>query len=333
LGLLAHKWTWRLNRIKQGKSISNPNIVFSAAAHVCWDKFAKYFDVEPRIVPMEKSKYVIDAQSLKGLVDENTICVGAIMGTTYTGACESVKAIDSYLSEVKEKEGWDIPIHVDAASGGFILPFTAPQLEWDFRLSHVRSINVSGHKFGLVYPGLGWLIFKNQSDLPEELIFKVNYLGDTMPTYTLNFSRGSDTILAQYYNLLRLGHSGYEKIMNNCMENSKYLSDSLVKSQKFELLSTSELPIIVFKFANKVKFTPFELSQKLRERDWMLPAYKLPVTDSDITVMRVVVRETFSRDMAENLFTDILNAYTQLEKGEKVSLEIQKQPRQGFHII
>jgi glutamate decarboxylase len=332
LGLLAHKWTWKQNRTKQGKSTDNPNIIFGADAHICWDKFAKYFEIEPRIIPMEKDRLCIDAKSVRDRIDENTISVGAIMGTTFSGACDPVKEINNLLVQVKEKEGWDIPIHVDAASAGFILPFVNPELEWDFRLPQVKSINVSGHKYGLVYPGVGWLIFKNHTDLPEDLIFYVNYLGDDMPTYTLNFSRGSEMVVAQYYNLLRLGHSGYTNVMNNCMKNAGYLAHKLNNSDIFELVNKIELPIITFRFKNTPYFTPFQLSQKLRERGWMLPAYNLPANANDIIVMRVVVRETFSRDMTETFYNDLISAYQILDNMEKEHLEPKISPRRGHHV-
>jgi glutamate decarboxylase len=321
LGLLAHKWTWKKNRIAQGKPYDRPNIVFSAAAHVCWNKFAKYFDVEPRIIPLEKNRFTIDPELIAARIDENTICVGAVIGTTYTGACEPVHEIDNLLTAVKKQKGWDIPIHVDAASGGFILPFTNPGLKWDFRVPHVRSINVSGHKFGLVYPGLGWLIFRDAGDLPDELVFHVNYLGETMPTYTLNFSGGSSMMLAQYYNLLRLGREGYTSVMKNCMQNARYLGHRLVASGKFELLNEIALPIISFKFKSEPDFSPFQLSQKLRERGWMLPAYTLPENAGKITALRVVVRENFSEDMAEMLANDIENAYNILDGKKEAQIE------------
>ncbi len=317
LGLLAHKWAWKAKRKALGLPDDKPNVVFSAAAHVCWDKFAKYFDVEARKAPIARDRFVLDPRQAVEMVDDNTICVGAILGTTYTGACEPVEELNDLLVTLKEEKGWDIPIHVDAASGGFILPFLQPKLRWDFRLPQVRSINVSGHKYGLVYPGVGWLLFKETSDLPEDLIFYVNYLGDSMPTYTLNFSRGAEMVLAQYYNLLRLGHEGYRRVMENCMTNADYLSRSLQRSGHFAILSSGELPIVVFTFSSPQTFTPFHLSQKLRERGWMLPAYKLPLHESDpaqeLTVMRVVVRETFSHDLAEALIEDICTAFKVLE--------------------
>jgi glutamate decarboxylase len=321
LGLLAHKWTWKKRRLEQGKPYDRPNIIFSAGAHICWSKFARYFDVEPRIIPMETNRFTIDPGQVAAYIDENTICVGAVIGTTYTGACEPVAEINNLLLAVKRDKGWDIPIHVDAASGGFILPFTKPDLKWDFRVPQVRSINVSGHKFGLVYPGLGWLIFKDVKNLPAELVFHVNYLGETMPTYTLNFSSGSSMMLAQYYNLLRLGREGYTSIMNNCMQNTRYLAQRLATTGNFELLSEITLPIVAFKFKRHPGFSPFQLSQKLRERGWMLPAYRLPENAESITALRVVVKESFSEDMAEILAKDIENAYDVLDGKNMVQLE------------
>jgi glutamate decarboxylase len=329
---LAHKWNWKHRRIEEGKSTHNPNVIFGADAHVSWDKFARYFDVEPRIIPMDKDRYCIDANAVENHIDENTICVGAIMGTTFTGDCEPVREINDLLLAVREKKGWDIPIHVDAASAGFILPFVNPKLEWDFRLTQVRSINVSGHKFGLVYPSVGWLIFRNQSDLPEDLIFYVNYLGETMPTYTLNFSRGADMVLAQYYNLLRLGRSGYTSVMNNCLQNARHLAYKINSTDYFELISDLELPVLTFKFKQNPNFTPFELSEKIRERGWMLPAYNLPENTQDITAMRVIAKETFSRDMSEALYADLINAYELLDHKQRAHLEPKMSPRRGHHV-
>lgn len=236
LGILAHKWTWRENRKAMGKNYSKPNIVMGADVHVVWEKFAKYFDVELRMVPMEENKYTLTADKVKEYIDENTIVVGVVLGTTFTGQIDQIQEINDLLVDVKKEKGFDIPIHVDGASGAFVIPFLDPDFEWDFRLSHVRSINVSGHKYGLVYPGIGWLIFKDKKFLSDDLIFEVNYLGGIIPTFNLNFSKGSSMIIAQYYNLLHLGMEGYSNIMNNLMETATYLANTLEKTGYFKLL-------------------------------------------------------------------------------------------------
>ncbi len=212
LGLLAHKWVWKKRRQTEGKPYDQPNIVMGADVHTAWEKFALYFDVELKLIQLEKYRHIVAVEDIEREIDENTICVGAVLGTTFTGQMDPIKEINDLLVNIKETKGWDIPIHVDAASGGFITPFLNPEIEWDFRLEQVRSINVSGHKYGLVYPGVGWLIFCDKHDLPEELIFEVNYLGGLMPNYSLNFSKASNTIIAQYYNLIRLGKKGYQDI-------------------------------------------------------------------------------------------------------------------------
>lgn len=282
LGVLAHKWAWREKRKSEGKDCSNPNIVMGADVHVVWEKFAKYFDVELRMVPMEKGEYTLTADKVKENIDENTIAVGVVLGTTFTGQIDQIKEINELLVNVKEEKGWDIPIHVDGASGAFIIPFLDPDFEWDFRLSHVRSINVSGHKYGLVYPGVGWLIFKDKNYLSEDLIFEVNYLGGIIPTFNLNFSKGSSMIIAQYYNLLRLGKQGYSSIMNNLMETATYLANTLKKTGYFKLLDEElVLPILAIKLDNLEDLdgaddlTVFDISRKLRERGWLVPAYTL----------------------------------------------------------
>lgn len=333
LGLLAHKWTWRKRRQAEGKPYDKPNIVFGTDAHVCWDKFARYFDVEARIIPMEPERFTISAETVVERIDENTICVGAILGTTFTGEADPIKEINSLLMEIKETKGWDIPIHVDAASAGFIMPFVNPELEWDFRLPQVKSINVSGHKYGLVYPGLGWLVFRDHSCLPEELIFYVNYLGDEMPTYTLNFSRGSVMVLVQYYNLLRLGRQGYTRLAMNLLKNARYLAKCLADSGKFEVLHAANLiPLVTIKLKEPVNYTIFDLSHKLRERGWILPAYTLPPNAENIAIMRIVVKENFSRDMADMLFDDIMNACEILEGTKTKGIQPQRSVREGHHI-
>ena len=313
LGLLAHKWKWK----KRAKKGAEPNIIFGAEVHVCWEKFARYFDVEMRVIPLEKGRYVITTEEVEKRIDENTIAVGAILGTTYSGQADPIQEINDLLIKVKKEKGWDIPLHVDAASGGFVTPFTHPDFVWDFRLEQVKSINVSGHKYGLVYPGVGWIIYRDESDFPEDLIFKVNYLGGWMPTYTLNFSCNSAFVLAQYYNFLRLGREGYTHIMKNCMANAQYLAEKLKESGKFEMINDAQmLPIVAVKLKDSVKkFTVYDLSAKLRERGWVIAAYTMPANAEEVSLLRMVVREHFSRDMADILFQDIEKACNFLENG------------------
>jgi glutamate decarboxylase len=314
LGLLAHKWTWRKRREKEGKPTDKPNIVMGADVHTVWEKFARYFDVELKLIPLKKDFYTITAEDVAEKVDENTIAVGAVIGTTFTGQMDPIKEINGLLLDIKKTKGWDIPIHVDGASGGFVAPFIFPDLEWDFRLEQVRSINVSGHKYGLVYPGVGWIIFKDKLDLPEDLIFDINYLGGLMPNYSLNFSKGSSTIIAQYYNFIRLGKKGYTDIMRNMFENTLFLASELEKTGKFELINKNIIVPLVAVTLKDVNFTVYQLSEKLRAKGWIVPAYTLPKDAEDVAVLRMVVKENFGRDMVEMLVEDINEACQKLEK-------------------
>ncbi len=304
LGLLAHKWSWRK---KRGDDSAKPNVVFGADVHTCWEKFTKYFDVEQRVIPLTPERHVIGPEEVEPLLDENTIAVGAILGTTFTGQIDEIEAIDELLRRVKQEKGWDIPIHVDAASGGFIAPFAYPDLKWDFRLEHVRSINVSNHKFGLVYPGMGSVVFRDMDTVPEELVFKITYLGGEMPNYSLNFSRASNAVLLQYYNFLRLGREGYVRIASNLMENAGRLEKALTDTGRFELLNDARyLPVVVVKPTDRDGGVDvFELSERLRERGWIVPAYPLPPNAESVSVLRMVVKENFSRDMADMLGKDV----------------------------
>lgn len=319
LGLLGHKWAWKQKRKAAGKPHDKPNVIFGAHAHICWEKFAKYFDVEMRVIPVTEDRYTLRTEEVEKQIDENTIAVGVILGSTYTGDLDPIREINSLLMTIKREKGWDIPIHVDAASGGFILPFTEPSFIWDFRLEQVQSINVSGHKFGLVYPGVGWILWKEKKDFPEELIYKVDYLGGWMPTYTLNFSRGSGGIIAQYYNFLRLGRDGYRNIMNNSICNARYLSGLLKKSGRFTIINRGEqMPIVIIRLASHIKdYTVFDISDRVREKGWILSAYTLPAGAEDVAVMRVVVRENFSHDMADMLNGHIEEACSELESAAK----------------
>lgn len=322
LGLLAHKWTWK----NSGRGNGKPNIVFGTDAHVCWDKFARYFDVEPRKVPIDKKTLSINVKDVEKKIDENTICVGCIMGTTFTGAIDPIEDINDLLVKIKKDKGWDIPIHVDAASGGFILPFTEPYFKWDFRLDRVKSINVSGHKYGLTYAGLGWLIFRDAKDLPKDLIFSVNYLGEFEDTFTLNFSRGTAMVVAQYYNILRFGKDGYTRIMENVLNVARGLAQQLEdlrandpkKSNRFVILNRGErLPIIAFKQMKHENYKLVDLSHKIREKGWIVPAYNLPANADETEIMRIVVRENFTAEMAELLVNDIEDACNFFDNGGK----------------
>jgi glutamate decarboxylase len=316
LGLLAHKWTWRKKRKAEGKDIERPNIIFGADVHTCWEKFARYFDVEMKVIPMETNKFTISAEDVAPLIDENTIAIGAVVGTTFTGQIDDVEGINTMLLELKNKTGQDIPIHVDAASGGFVMPFVAPEVRWDFRLEHVRSINVSNHKFGLVYGGLGSVIFKDQSDLPKELPFQINYLGGSMDNYSLNFSKNSGNLIAQYYNFIRYGREGYGLIMDAVMNNARMIENYLVKSGYFSLLTdTKYLPVVVVQLNNSKQYTVYDISDELRKYGWIIPAYSLPANAESVEVLRMVVKENFSHDLAEKLIKDLKTVIQHFEAG------------------
>lgn len=313
LGLLAHKRAWRHRREAAGLSTDRPNIVFGAETHVVWDKFANYFDVEMRKIPMRPDRFTITAQDVAKHVDEHTIAVGAVLGTTHIGEADPIEEIDGLLVRLKHERGWDVPLHVDGASGAFIAPFSEPDLRWDFRLEQVASINVSGHKYGLVYPGVGWLIFRDASRLPEDLVFSVNYLGGAQPTYTFNFSRGSAMIQAQMYNFLRLGRSGYTAIVETMLANARHLNDALAASGRFEILNPGLAePVVTFRLSGDPGFDVYHLSARLRERGWIVPAYSLPPNAEDVHLLRVVVRIDLSRIMIEQLLRDLHQAYDEL---------------------
>jgi glutamate decarboxylase len=315
LALLAHKWNWRNKRKVESKDASSPNIVFGADVHCCWEKFALYFDVEMRVIPMQKSKYTINADDVAQHIDENTIAVGAVLGTTFTGQVDDFKGINDYLLKVKAEKGLDIPIHVDGASGGFVAAFAFPELEWDFRLEQVKSINISNHKFGLVYPGMGTVLFRDRSVIPDNLVFNVNYLGGEMPNYSLNFSKASSMVLAQYYNFLRLGREGYTRIMKNVLKVADYVEKAIAATGKFEILTDSRfLPVAGLSLKDTSKYTVFQISERLRAKGWIVPAYTLPPDAEDIAVLRVIVREHFTLDMAENFMADLKNILEKLEE-------------------
>jgi glutamate decarboxylase len=317
LGALSLKWKWKERREKAGKSVEKPNLVFGGDVHVVWEKFCRYFDVEPRIVRLREDKYVIGPEDVEPHVDENTIGVAAVLGTTFTGHADDIVGINDLLVGLRNEKEIDVPLHVDAASGGFVWPFLYPHSEWDFRLEQVRSINVSGHKFGLVYPGIGWLVFRQKSDLAEDLVFYENYLGKTDATFTLNFSTGASMVLAQYYNFVRLGREGYEYVLRAMESNAKALAAKLEAMGHWELIDSDkeQLPLVAFKLAGEREYDEFDVSWQLSaERGWMLPAYTMPPDAQEVKVMRALVKETLSRAQVDRLAGDVEQACAMLEQ-------------------
>lgn len=329
LASLAHKFSWRTKRKAAGLDSSRPNIIMGADVQICWDKFARYFDVEPRVIPLQKGKYIITAKDVEPLIDENTICVAAILGTTFTGEYDEIEEINNLLLQIKKKKGLDIPLHVDAASGGFISMFIKDGINWDFRLKQVKSINLSGHKYGLVYPGLGWLIFRDESVVPKDLVFDVNYLGGNMPTYTLNFSNGCAMIVAQYYNFLRLGKTGYQKIIQNMMTISNFIIEGLLSTDKFLLLGTRRMePVVSVALTDNSEYSVFDISKALRARGWIVPAYTMPEDAQNIEALRIVIKENMSFMLAQDFLNEVRAVLAELD-GKKDKLS---KPRQGKNI-
>ncbi|KAJ5769802.1 uncharacterized protein N7511_001853 [Penicillium nucicola] len=310
---LAMKKRWQNKRKAEGKDISNPNLVMSSAVQVCWEKACRYFDVEENFIYCTETRFVMDPKEAVDRVDENTIGICAILGTTYTGEYEDVKAINDLLVE----RNIDCPIHVDAASGGFVAPFIYPELEWDFRLPKVISINVSGHKYGLVYPGVGWAIWRSPAYLPQELVFNINYLGADQSSFTLNFSKGASHVIGQYYQLIRLGKHGYRSIMTNLTRVSDYMASELEKMGMVIMSQTRGrgLPLVAFhlpKNPDRV-YDEFAIAHQLRERGWIVPAYTMAPHCEQMRMMRVVVREDFSMDRCDSLLIDFKLAIQTLD--------------------
>jgi glutamate decarboxylase len=318
LGALSLKWKWKERREAENGSTNRPNLVFGGDVHVVWEKFCRYFDVEPRIVPLEENKYTIGPDDVEPHLDENTIGVVGVLGTTFTGHMDDIVGINQLLLDVKENRGLDIPMHVDGASGAFVWPFLYPDSQWDFRFEQVRSINVSGHKYGLVYPGIGWLVFRETSDLAQDLVFYENYLGKTDATFTLNFSTGAAMVLAQYYNFVRLGRDGYSYVMKQMQQNAQALAANLRDSGRFEVIGDDleQLPLVAFRLqGERASYDESDVAWQLSaERGWMVPAYTLPPNAEKVKIMRALVKETMSREQVERLTRDIADACATLDK-------------------
>lgn len=317
---LALLWNWRKQQQQQHSgAYHRPNLVLGTNVQLCWEKFCRYWDIEPRYVPVTgHNSYHVTAEDAVSRCDENTIGVVAIMGSTYDGSYEPVQALSNALDKLHIETGWDIPIHVDAASGGFIAPFLQPDLVWDFRVPRVISINASGHKYGLVYPGLGWIIWRCAEQLPKELIFQSNYLGRNLHNFTLNFSRPSSPIIAQYYNFVRLGRAGYTRILKECQDIAMYLAHKIAGLGPFELLTDgSQMPVFALKMKDSVEansnYTLFDLSERLRDRGWFIPAYSMPPNCEHVVVQRIVIRRGFTWDLANELLEDFTRYLASLE--------------------
>jgi glutamate decarboxylase len=323
---LAMKWRWRQRQQHKNKPHDRPNLVMGINVQICWEKFCRYWDIEMRMVPMEEGRYIISPDLAIDLCDENTIGIVGILGSTFTGEYEDIQLLNDKVDNLNQRTEWNIPIHVDGASGGFVAPFIQPEITWDFRLKWVKSINASGHKFGLVYPGVGWVVWRDEQDLPKDLIFNVNYLGGQMPTFALNFSRPGNQIIAQYYNFLRLGFDGYKNIHQACQEVALYLSGNIEKLGHFDIISRgTDLPVVAWKMTSAQKFSVFDLTERLRQHGWLIPAYTLPENLTEIAICRIVIKEGMSMELAELLLNHIKLAcsyFTSDKKSQSVS---------GFH--
>jgi glutamate decarboxylase len=321
---MAFKWGWRKRMEAAGKATDRPNLVMGANVQVCWEKFCRYWEVEPRQVPVDAARYHLGAAEAADHCDENTIGVVAILGSTFDGSYEPIKDIAAALDRVQDEQGWDIPVHVDAASGGFVAPFIQPELEWDFRVPRVQSINASGHKYGLVYPGVGWALWRDKQALPEELVFDVDYLGGNLPTFTLNFSRPGSQVITQYYTLASLGRAGYRDVIGGAQKVALQLSSAIAEMGPYELLSEGgELPVFAFRLREEVEnYTVFDVSDRLRQFGWLVPAYTFPENLQDLAVLRIVVRAGMTGEMADRLIqqlrqqTDFLQSLERPMPGE-----------------
>jgi glutamate decarboxylase len=329
---LAMKWRWRERQRAAGKPTDRPNLVTGSNVQVCWEKFMRYWDVEPRLVPMEGDRFHLGAPEAVALCDENTIGVVAVLGSTFDGSYEPVQQLAALLDDLQSRTGLDIPVHVDGASGGFVAPFIQPELEWDFRIPRVKSINASGHKYGLVYPGVGWAIWRNEECLPKDLIFDVNYLGGHMPTFALNFSRPGSEVIAQYFMFIALGHEGYRRVIQNAQDVAMHLSAGIEKLGPYRLLSRGdELPVFAFTLNDNItNYSVYDVSDRLRQRGWLVPAYSFPENLQELNVLRIVVRAGMTMDMADLLLQQLAEETEDLQSLDGPLPSSKARPRKAF---
>ncbi|MFI5815846.1 glutamate decarboxylase [Streptomyces sp. NPDC051643] len=326
---LKRRWTQRNADRYPG---ARPNLVMGVNVQVCWEKFCNFWEVEARQVPMEGDRFHLDSQAAAELCDENTIGVVGILGSTFDGSYEPIADLCAALDRLQERTGLDIPVHVDGASGGMIAPFLDPDLVWDFRLPRVSSINTSGHKYGLVYPGVGWALWRSSAELPEELVFRVNYLGGDMPTFALNFSRPGAQVAAQYYTFLRLGREGYRAVQQTTRDLARGLAERIEALEDFRLITRGDqLPVFAFTTAPHVSaYDVFDVSRRMRENGWLVPAYTFPANREDLSVLRVVCRNGFSADLADLFLEDLGRLVPQLRR-QPHPWTRDKQAATGFH--
>ncbi|MBO1416919.1 glutamate decarboxylase, partial [Streptomyces sp. FH025] len=329
---MALKRRWMRRNAERYAAGARPNLVMGVNVQVCWEKFCNFWEVEARTVPMEGERLHLGPEQAVALCDENTIGVVGVLGSTFDGSYEPIAEICAALDALQERTGLDVPVHVDGASGGMVAPFLDPELVWDFRLPRVASINTSGHKYGLVYPGVGWALWRDKEALPEELVFRVNYLGGEMPTFALNFSRPGAQVAAQYYVLLRLGREGFRVVQGASRDVATYLAGEIEKLGCFRLLTRGDqLPVFAFTTTEDVPFDVFDVSRRLRERGWQVPAYTFPADREDLSVLRVVCRNGFSRDLADLLLADLTRLLPELRHQPSPLKELGIPVRSGFH--
>ena len=332
LGGMALKWRWRERMQKAGKPTDRPNLVMGVNVQVCWDKFCRYWEVEPKLVPMEGNRFHLEAEEAVAACDENTIGVVAILGSTFDGSYEPVKEIAAALDQFESDKGIYVPVHVDGASGGFVAPTLQPDLEWDFRIDRVQSINASGHKYGLVYPGVGWAIWRDEEALPRDLVFDVNYLGGHMPTFALNFSRPGSEVVAQYFMFTTLGREGYRRVMQGAQDVAVHLSSEIAEIGPYNLISEGrDLPVFAFALKPEVEnYTVFDVSDRLRQFGWLVPAYTFPENRQDLSVLRIVIRAGMTMEMANHLLGDLHQVTEFLESLDAPMPSAEKEKRTAF---
>lgn len=335
LGGLAMKRRWEAKSKAAGKPIDKPNLI-TGPVQICWHKFTRYWDVEHREIPMEEGRLLMTPEEVIKRCDENTIGVVPTLGVTFTCQYEPVKAVAEALDRLEADKGLDIPIHVDGASGGFLAPFCVPDIVWDFRIPRVKSINSSGHKFGLSPLGVGWVIWRDAADLPDDLVFWVNYLGGNMRDIALNFSRPGGQIISQYYNFLRLGKEGYRKVHSACYETAQYLASEIEKLGPFEIIYGGQMhegiPALCWKIKEGADpgFSLYDLADRLRSTGWQVPAYSLPADCQDLVIQRILVRHGVSRDLGSLLLEDMKRAIEHFQR-HPIKEHMTEEEASGFH--